>query len=72
MNKPYGMTANSLSIKVYLSLKTKNMETVMVTLKHAKAKKLLMDLEELDLIQVNDAYPLIRSAEAPHLILKTR
>lgn len=30
------------------------METVMVTLKHAKAKKLLQDLEEMDIIKVND------------------
>lgn len=29
------------------------METVTVTLKHAKAKKLLQDLEEMDIIQVN-------------------
>jgi hypothetical protein len=36
------------------------METVMVTLKHAKAKKLLLDLEEMDLIQIIDDQTLIR------------
>jgi hypothetical protein len=30
------------------------METVIVTLKNAKAKKLLQDLEELDLIEVKE------------------
>lgn len=49
------------------------METVMVTLKHAKAKKLLMDLEEMDLIKVTeDAYPLIRSAIAQPSDLKNQ
>ncbi len=31
------------------------METVIVTLKHAKAKKLLQDLEEMDVIEIQDS-----------------
>lgn len=36
------------------------METVIVTLKHAKAKKLLQDLEEMDLIQLSENPILIK------------
>lgn len=43
------------------------METVIVTLKNPKAKKLLLDLEELDLIRIEENANIPKNASSFHV-----